>query len=72
MDAGTRTTTGERGIMNESYELDDPDREIMDKVRRAMQSERNGDPIKDAISDDEIAEALALLVHIVDGDEVKK
>jgi hypothetical protein len=55
-------------IKNAQYEFDDPDRDVMDKVRCAVQFDRNGDPIKDAISDDEIAEALALLVRIVDGD----
>ena len=50
------------------YELDDPDRELMVKVRRAVNFDRNGDPIKDAISDDEIAQVLILLVEIVDAE----
>ena len=52
-----------------NYELDDPDRELMVKVRRAVKFDRNGDPIKDAIDDDDIACALILLVEILDAED---
>lgn len=54
------------GDYQPSYEFDTPDRELMIKVREAVKYDRNGDPIKDVINIDEIAEALALLVRIVD------
>ena len=55
-------------ITNPQYEFDDLDRELMGKVRLAVQFDRDGDQIKDVIDEADIAEALALLVRIVDGE----
>jgi hypothetical protein len=57
--------------MSEYYEMDDPDRELMVKVRKAVEYEDNGDPAKDAIDCDEMVDALRLLVEIVDAGHAK-
>lgn len=48
------------------HEMDDLDRELMEKVRKAIRYEDNGDPAKDAIDYDEMVEAMRLLIDIVD------
>jgi hypothetical protein len=57
--------------MTQIHEMDDFDRELMVKVRTAVEYHTNGDPVKDAIDDDEVAQALHLLVQIVDAGGVK-
>lgn len=57
--------------MADFYELDGADRELMVKVRTAVEYAINGDPIKDAIDDGEIVEALRLLVEVADAGYVK-
>jgi len=57
--------------VSDYYEMDDIDRELMVKVRRAVEFNANGDPMKDAIDDDEITGALCLLVEIADAGYAK-
>jgi hypothetical protein len=47
------------------YEMNDRDRAIMAKVQKAVRYLNNGDPLKDAIDDYEVAEALELLTKMV-------
>lgn len=46
------------------YELDDLDRALLVKAREAIQYDDEGDPIKDAIDEDEIVDALRLLLKV--------
>ena len=50
----------------EHYEMDDVDRELIAKVREAIEYEDNGDPAKDVIDDDEMIDAMRLLLQIID------
>ena len=52
--------------MSEFYEMDDPDRELVPVVRRAIEFSENGDPVKDAIDEDQMVDAMRLLLQIVD------
>jgi len=52
--------------MTQFYEMDDADRELMVKVRKAVEYEANGDPAKDAIDESEMVDAMRLLIEIVD------
>lgn len=49
------------------YELDDLDRELLLKVREAIEYDDNGDPVKYVIDEDEMIDAMRLLLAIVDG-----
>ena len=48
------------------YELDDADRALLAKVHEAIACEDNGGPAKDAIDQDEMIDAMRLLLDIVD------
>ena len=48
------------------YEMDDPDRELVEKIRKAIAYEDRGDPAKDAIGEDEMIDAMRLLLAIID------
>lgn len=48
------------------FEMDDLDRELMAKARKAMECHDNGDPIKDVLDEDDIPHVLALLISIVE------
>jgi hypothetical protein len=50
----------------EAYEMDDTDRELVAKVREAIEYEDNGDPAKDVIDYDEMIDAMRLLLQIID------
>jgi hypothetical protein len=52
--------------MMELYEMDDVDRALVAKVREAIAYEDNGDPAKDVIDDDEMIDAMRLLLQIID------
>lgn len=52
--------------MSNDYGLDDVDRELMVAVRKAVAGYNNGDPVKDFIDDDQMVEAMVLLVRIMD------
>ena len=41
--------------------------ELLAKVKKALLYDRDGDPIKDVIEDDEIIEALRLLMKLAKG-----
>ena len=47
-------------------ELSDAQKATIEKCRKAVKFADNGDPIKDAIDDDEILDALRLLVRFTD------
>lgn len=46
--------------------LSDAQKAIVEKARKAVRFAENGDPVKDAIDDDEIVDALRLLVQVAD------
>lgn len=48
------------------YELDDVDRYLLVKVRKAVAFEDNGDPAKDVIDESEMIDAMRLLLSIID------
>jgi hypothetical protein len=48
------------------YELDDPDRELIEKVRQAIEFEDNGDPAKDVIDESEMIDAMRLLIKVIE------
>jgi hypothetical protein len=50
----------------EAYEMDDLDRRLVAKVRKAIAYEDDGDPAKDAIDYDEMIDAMRLLLQIID------
>jgi hypothetical protein len=50
----------------DQYELDTPDRELMVKLREAVEHIKNGETVRGVLDEDDIAEALRLLVDIVD------
>lgn len=52
--------------MNQPYEMDDLERELLVKVRTALEYEDNRIPVKDAIDEDEMVAAMRLLIEIVD------
>ena len=52
--------------MSDYYEMDDPDRELVAKVREAVGYVKDGDPLKDFLDEEDIVEALELLVNIAD------
>lgn len=47
-------------------ELSDAQKATIEKARKAVKFADNGDPTKDAIDDDEVVDALRLLVKIID------
>lgn len=49
-----------------TYELDDLDRELIEKAREAIAFDDNGDPMKDVFDEDDFKDAVRLLVAIVD------
>ena len=48
-----------------TYELDDLDRALIVKVREAIAYDDNGDPVKDVVSEDDMIDAMRLLLNIV-------
>ncbi len=50
----------------EAYELDDPDLALMEKCRKAVEYDDNGDPMRDVMDIDDFHDAVRLLVAIVD------
>lgn len=52
-------------MRNTEYELDDLDRELIEKVRLAVAYDRNGDPARDAIDEDEMVDAMRLLLAVL-------
>lgn len=48
-----------------SHEIDDVDRELLAKVSKALAYYNNGDPLKDFLEFDEIADALELLMRVI-------
>jgi hypothetical protein len=61
--SGERTSREE---MMELYEMDDVDRALVVKMRKAIAYEDNGDPAKDVIDYDEMIDAMRLLLQIID------
>jgi hypothetical protein len=55
----------------EAYELDDPDRELIIKLREAMEYHRNGDPVRDLLYTSDFIEAVELLLAVVDSGAAK-
>lgn len=51
-----------------NYELDDLDRRLVAKCREGLAYERAGNPIKDKLDEDDLIEAVALLVAIIDAE----
>lgn len=51
------------------YELDDIDRVLIVKCRKAREYYNDGDPVKDVMDEDELAEAMCLLLNILDAEE---
>jgi hypothetical protein len=49
------------------YELDDVDRALLVKVRKAIEYEDDGAPAKDVMDESEMIDAMRLLLEIVDG-----
>ena len=49
------------------YEMDDIDRALILKVREAIEYDDDGSPAKDAIDEDEMINAMRLLLLIIDG-----
>jgi hypothetical protein len=47
-------------------DLSDAQKATIEKARKAVKFADNGDPAKDAIDDDEVLDALRLLVQIID------
>jgi hypothetical protein len=54
-----------------TYELDDPDRELIEKLREGMEYHINGDPIRDILEQDDFIEAIKLLLAIVEDGAAK-
>jgi len=50
----------------EPYQMDDPDRELVAKVREAVALEDNGDSSKNVIYQDDMIDSLRLLLEIID------
>lgn len=50
----------------QKYEFDDLDRELLKKVRKAVEYEDDGVPAKDVIDESEMVDAMRLLLEIVD------
>jgi hypothetical protein len=48
------------------YELDDVDRDLLVKVREAIEYDDNGDPAKDVMDESEMIVAMRLLLSIID------
>lgn len=48
------------------YKLTDAQKKFVEKIRKAVSFVSNGDPLSDAIDDDEVVIALRLLLDIVD------
>ena len=48
------------------YEMDDLDRELLAKVRKAVEYDDNGDPVRDVVDEIDMIDAMCLLVQIVD------
>lgn len=46
--------------------MDDVDRELIAKVREAIAYDGSGGPVKDVIDDDEMIDAMRLLLEIID------
>jgi hypothetical protein len=51
-----------------NYELDDIDRDLLKKCRKAIEYDDAGDPVKDVIDQDELVDAVRLLLSIVDAE----
>ena len=52
--------------MSTPYELDSQDRSLLKKVREAIAYEDNGDPARDVVDDDDMIDAMRLLLAIID------
>ena len=52
-----------------NYELDDLDRKLVEKCREGIEYEDNGDPIKDVMDEDDLVEAVRLLLAILDAEK---
>ena len=52
-----------------NYELDDVDRDLVAKCRKGIEYEDNGDPIKDVMDQDEMVDAIRLLLDIIDAEK---
>lgn len=50
--------------MESDYELDDLDRDLLQKCRVGVGYLENGDPLKDVLDQDEIEDAIRLLIKI--------
>lgn len=46
------------------YEMDDVDRELLKKCAKAVAYFNNGDPMKDVLDQDEMEDAIRLLVSV--------
>ena len=53
-------------VAEDPYELDDTERALLETCRKAVAYDDNGDPAKDAIDEDEMIDAMRLLLRIVD------
>lgn len=49
-----------------NYELDDLDMRLLEKLRDAIKQYKNGDPLKDFLDEDDLIDAVELLITIVD------
>ena len=54
---------GRDGPVSTPPELDDPDRELVLKVKIALHSYSDGAPLRDELSESDIADALSLLIR---------
>ncbi len=51
--------------VGEPYELDDLDRQLLVTVRKAVSYDERGDPAKDVIDEDEMVDAMRLLLQVI-------
>jgi hypothetical protein len=56
---------------NKAMCLTDHEKDVLGLARKAVENCYNGDPVKDAIDDYEIKEALELLVKLADMEKLK-
>ena len=51
------------------YELDDLDLELLKKCKEAIEYDDDGHPFRDVMDEDDIIDAIRLLVTIIEGKE---
>lgn len=55
-----------RYLADEYYRMDDIDRSLIARVRRAVDYDAEGNPVKDVMDEDDMVDAMRLLLQIID------